>query len=87
MEGSISGFPGMIVLNSHNYYDWKIKMQDLIIVRDLYEPIDRANIPTGVIESEWKNPKQKGCGNHKIVCRHKYPTTCSKRYKCPRVVE
>ena len=31
----------MIVLNSHNYYDWKIKMEDLLIVRDLFEPIER----------------------------------------------
>ena len=44
----------MIVVNSHNYYDWKIKMEDLLIVRDLYEPTDRADIPTRVIESEWK---------------------------------
>ena len=29
-------------------------MEDLLIVKDLYEPIDRAKIPTGVLESEWK---------------------------------
>ena len=44
----------MMVLNSQNYADWKIKMEDLLIVRDLYEPIDNAEIPKGVIESEWK---------------------------------
>ena len=54
MEGSVSGFPGMIVLNSHNYSDWKIKMEDLLIVRGFHEPIERKDIPTGVIESEWK---------------------------------
>ena len=54
MEGGVSGFPGMIVLNSQNYADWKIKMEDLLIVKDLYEPIDRAEIPKGVVESEWK---------------------------------
>ena len=48
MEGSMSGFPGMMVLNSHNYAGWKIKMEDLLIVKDLYEPIDREVIPTGV---------------------------------------
>ena len=32
MEGSGSGLPGMMVLNSHNYADWKIKMEDLLIV-------------------------------------------------------
>ena len=46
MEGSMSGLPGMIVLNSHNYADWKIKMEDLLIVKDLYESIDRKDIPT-----------------------------------------
>ena len=54
MEGSVSGFLGMIVLNSHNYSVWKIKMENLLIVTDLYEPIDRKDIPTGVMESECK---------------------------------
>ena len=44
----------MIVPNSHNYANWKIKMEDHLIVKDLYEPIDREQIPTGVLESEWK---------------------------------
>ena len=54
MEGGVSGFPGMIVLNSQNYSDWKIKMEDLLIVKDLYEPIEKNDMPIGVIESEWK---------------------------------
>ena len=29
-------------------------MEDLLIVRDLYEPIDMKEIPRGVLESEWK---------------------------------
>ena len=49
MEGGVSGFQSMIVLNSQNYADWKIKMEDLLIVKDLYEPIDKAKIPTGGI--------------------------------------
>ena len=49
----MSGFLGMIVLNSQNYVDWKIKMEDLLIVKDLYEPVDRADIPRGVLVSEW----------------------------------
>ena len=48
MEGSMTEFPGMIIMNSHNYVDWKIKMEDLLIVKDLYEPIDRKDIPIGV---------------------------------------
>ena len=54
MEGGVSGFPRMIVLNSHNYFDWIIKMEDLLIVKDLYETIDRSEIPIGVLEFEWK---------------------------------
>ena len=53
MEGGVSGFRGMMVLNSHNYADWMIKMEYLLIVKDLYEPVDREQIPTGVLESEW----------------------------------
>ena len=44
----------MIVLNSQNYSNRKIKMEDLLIVKDLYEPIEKEDIPRGVIESEWK---------------------------------
>ena len=29
-------------------------MVDLLIVRDRYVPIDRAEIPKGVLETEWK---------------------------------
>ena len=29
-------------------------MEDLLIFKDLYEPIDRAEIPMRVLESEWK---------------------------------
>ena len=38
MEGGVSGFPGMIVLKSLNYSDWKIKMEDLSTIKDLYNP-------------------------------------------------
>ena len=34
-------------------------MEDLLIVRDLYEPVDRKDIPTWVIEFEWKTLKIK----------------------------
>ena len=54
MEGGVSGFPGMMVLNSQNYADWKIKMEDLLIVKYLYKPIDREQIPTGLLEFDWK---------------------------------
>ena len=59
MEGKMSGFPGIIVLDSHNYSDWKIKMEDFLIVKDLYEAIDRKDIPMGLIESAWKTLNRK----------------------------
>ena len=59
MEGNVNGFPGMIVLNSQNYSDWKIKMEDFLIVKDLYEPIEKEDIPRGVIESKWKTLHRK----------------------------
>ena len=52
MEGGVRGFLGMMVLNSLNYAEWKNKMEDLLIVKDLYEPINREGIPMGVLESE-----------------------------------
>ena len=54
MEGGLSSFLGMIVLNLDNFANWKIKMEDLLIVKDLYEPIHKSEIPTGVLESKWK---------------------------------
>ena len=52
MEGGVSIFPGMIILNLYNYSDWKINMEDLLIVKDLYEPIAKEQISTGVLESD-----------------------------------
>ena len=47
------GFLGMMVLISHNYAEWQIKMKDLLIVKDLYKLVEREQIPTRVLESEW----------------------------------
>ena len=52
MEGGVRGFPSMIVLNSQNYADLKIKIEDHLIVKDLYEPVDKVDIPRGVLESD-----------------------------------
>ena len=53
MDGKNNSFQGLIVLNSKNYSDWKITMEDFIIGRDLYKPIDRSEILTGVVGSVW----------------------------------
>ena len=45
-------------------------MEDLLIVKDLYEPIDRKDIPIGVIESKWKTLNTKGSGNHKTIASY-----------------
>ena len=49
MVGGVRGFQGIMVLNSHNYAYWKIKMEDLLIVKDLHEPINKEQTTTGVI--------------------------------------
>ena len=54
MGGKNSVFQGMIILNSNNYSNWKIKMEDVLIVRNLYEPIDRRETPTRIVESKWR---------------------------------
>ena len=53
MEGK-SSFSGFLVLDSHNYSDRKIKMENLLIVTDLYEPIDRKEIAMEELGFEWK---------------------------------
>ena len=58
MEGGVSGFPRMMVVNSQNYVKWKIKMEDILIVKDLYKPIERAEISSF---------EQKGGGHHQTV--------------------
>ena len=54
MEGGMSDLPRMMFLKSHNFLDWKIKMKDLLIIKDLYEPTNKEEIPMGVLECEWK---------------------------------
>ena len=54
MEGGVRDFLGMIVLNSHNYADWKTKMKNILIVKDLYE-----SGYLGVLEFDWKLQNKK----------------------------
>mgnify|MGYP000468105421 FL=1 len=72
----MSGFPGMMVLNSHNYAYWKIKMEDLLIVKDLYKPVDKEQIPTGVLEFDWKLLNRKAVAAHQTVRRCECALTC-----------
>jgi len=43
---------GMIKLDATNYSLWKPMMEDLLYCKDLYEPIVRDKVPTGVTEEE-----------------------------------
>ena len=87
MEGGVSGFPGMMVLNSHNNAGWKIKMEYLLIVKYLYEPVDREQIPTGVLESEWKLLNRKAMATIRQFIECQSPLACGKWHKCPQDVE
>ena len=39
------GMAGMVSLNATNYTTWKTSMEDILYVKDLYEPILSATIP------------------------------------------
>nr|XP_040249189.1 uncharacterized protein LOC120966742 [Aegilops tauschii subsp. strangulata] len=53
---------GMIKLDSSNYSLWKPMMEDILYCKDLYEPIGKDKIPTGVTEEEWRVLHRKAIG-------------------------
>ncbi|CAO2841500.1 unnamed protein product [Amaranthus hypochondriacus] len=57
-----SSMHGMIYLDSTNYAVWKSKMEDILYVKDLYEPILNESMPTGQNESKWKILNRKTVG-------------------------
>ena len=57
-----SSMHGMIYLDSANYAVWKTKMEDILYVKDLYEPILNESMPTGQDESKWKILNRKAVG-------------------------
>ena len=56
------GMPGMTSLNATNYTTWKTGMEDILYVKDWYEPILRENIPSGIVAKEWEILNQKVVG-------------------------
>ena len=46
------GMSGMVNLNPTNYSTWKTRMEDILYVKDLYEPILNENVSTGVTQKE-----------------------------------
>ena len=53
---------GMIYLDSTNYDVWKTKMENILYVKYLYEPILKKSMSTGQNESKWKILNQKVVG-------------------------
>ena len=49
------GMPGMVSLNATNYTTWKTRMEHILYVKDLYEPILRESIPLGVVAKDGKS--------------------------------
>ena len=45
---------GMMKLNPSNYRIWKRKMQDLLIIKDLYLPVMGKQKPEKVSDDEWE---------------------------------
>ena len=54
------GMSGMVNLNPTNYSTWKTRMEDILYVKDLYEPILNENVWTGVNQKEWEILNRKG---------------------------
>ena len=48
------GMPSIVSLNATNYTTWKTYMEDILYVKDLYEPILRETIPSSVVAKEWE---------------------------------
>ena len=49
------GMPGMVSLNATKYTTWKTRMEHILYVKDLYEPILRESIPLGVVAKDGKS--------------------------------
>ena len=62
------GMPGMTSLNATNYTTWKTGMEDILYVKDWYEPILRENIPSGVVAKEWEILNRKAIGTLENLC-------------------
>ena len=56
------GMPSMVSLNANNYTTWKTSMEDILYVKDLYEPILREIIPSGGVAKEWEILNRKAIG-------------------------
>lgn len=57
------GKPEMIMLDGMNYRTWKSKMEDLLYVKDLAEPIeDKGVMPASYKEADWRKLDRKACG-------------------------
>ena len=61
---------GMIKLDSSNYSLWKPMMEDILYCKDLYEPIVKDKIPTGVTEEEWRVLHRKAVGMIRLYINH-----------------
>ena len=61
---------GMIKIDSSNYSLWKPMMEDILYCKDLYEPIVKDKIPTGVTEEEWRVLNRKTVGMIRLYINH-----------------
>ena len=57
-------------LDSFNYSLWKPMMEDILYCKDLYEPIVKDKIPTGVTEEEWRVLHRKAVGMIWLYINH-----------------
>ena len=63
MEGAITYESDMVKLTIGNYSYKKSMMEDHLICKDLIEPIQNENVPTGKLQMS-EHVKSQGSGHH-----------------------
>ena len=63
MESAVTYESDMIRLTIDNYSYWKSLMEDHLICKDLIEPIQNENVPTGKLQMS-EHVKSQGSGHH-----------------------
>ena len=61
---------GMIKLDSSNYSLWKPMMEAILYCKDLYEPIVKDKISTGVTDEDWRVLNRKAVGMIRLYINH-----------------
>jgi len=53
---------GMVTLNDSNYNIWKVKMEDLIYVKNFHTPVFSNEKPSNISDEGWNLLHRQVCG-------------------------